>query len=72
MTNIEKALEKSVQIFDKLTLNEAIEAYHELGKKLHDRIAAKQQEAELQMKKLIKLSETHYIVVDDSEIKELC
>jgi hypothetical protein len=52
MTNIEKALEKSVQIFDKLTLNEAIEAYHELGKKLHDRIAAKQQEAELQMKKL--------------------
>ena len=52
MTNIEKALEKSVQVFQKLELDEAIEVYHKLGEKQHERIVAKQQEAELQMKKL--------------------
>jgi hypothetical protein len=52
MSNTEKTLEKCVQLFDKLSLDEAIEVYHDLGKKLHERIAAKQQEAELQMKKL--------------------
>lgn len=48
----EKALEKSAAIFDKLPLDEAIETYHELGKKIHAKIAEKQAELDAQMKKL--------------------
>lgn len=48
----DKALEKCTAVFDKLPIDEAIETYHELGKKIHERIAQKQAEAEAQMKKL--------------------
>ena len=41
MSNTEKSLEKAAAIFDKLPLDEAIEVYHELGRKIHNRIAAK-------------------------------
>ncbi len=52
MSNTEKSLEKAAAIFEKLPLDEAIEVYHELGRKIHNRIVAKQQETELQLKKL--------------------
>ena len=48
----EKALEKSKAVFEKLTLDEAIETYHELGKSIHEKIEAKKQEAEQQLQKL--------------------
>ena len=45
-------LEKATEIFDKLTIDDAIETYQSLGEHTHARIEASKSQADQQLKKL--------------------
>lgn len=52
MSEKKTPLQKVNAILDKLTIDEAIEAYHAAGEHLHKRIEASKIEAEYQLQKL--------------------